>query len=292
MIKPNRIKNTVILVIFLSLLSCSDKPKNKIEQNNPILQSYRLIDSGRTDEAILLLESSIKKDPQNRKLKFTLISAYAHKAGFKAQNLTDLLTSAQQFKELNKKINTQQNITYSSSLNERLDANLLKLTKMFIYISRALEIFRKIPNVDYQHLAYLQHAISLFDGLYPLNPTESMYRAILNTLFFKHIVFNQVLNQSHHSIRENNTNKCKIHIPTLNQSLIQAGDTLIEVLLDFSVAQPNEVKSVQSSIDKISRTVTEITLITETLLVFDISIYVYSNNEPIQSEINNFLKCQ
>jgi len=267
-----------ILILILIFSGCK---KNNQPKEDSIVKAYRLIDQQRTNEAIDLLESDLKTDPNNNEMKFVLASAYAHKAGIKIQKLVPIITQLEKFRgfknkkanvkkefdynqlDQNKKniVNKENSISSSTQINSSGEKQINKLaitaSNFFGRMSSILETYAAIPSVSTYQVEFIKHAISLINSIgTQVNQEQALYRALLEVILFKYLMDEIVTDETiDTSIIENQ--RCIINQDKLNESITLLGNLVIDINKDMALANPKHAEHLVKMNKDINQQITQ-----------------------------------
>lgn len=223
-----------LFLSFIVLGACSKRPETV--QENPVTKAYRLVDSGRADEAIYLLEVERESRPQSRELVVALISAYANMAGIKFQKiLPAFLKIAGKERNPDSLENIFSNEVGSFVvLNNAL--NFLQKQKAFI------EKFAMIPQMESSKIVYLRHAIGLFGNTgVSFKSTDLLYKALLEVILVKSLIAEYFFDTSREAaFSEDQINKCTIKVSRVRTRIYETSELIIDVYNDLGVVFPEK----------------------------------------------------
>lgn len=250
-----------VYIVFV-LLSCSKKTKYQ-NQSDVLVESYRLIDEQRTDEAIQLLENALKQDGQNKELKVALASAFAHKAGFKVQKLVTAIKQIEKLSKVEKeeKKNKQKREEQErarkesggdSNNDKKIDENAFEVAFLLQKYTIFLETFASIPSVSNEQSKMLLHAVSIMNELGTnIEQKHAVYRAILNILIVKYYMTDGLVNDPELSLIKNKET-CEIDTQNLSLYFRELGQIIIDIHYDFAIAQPNHADGLKNNAKSIA----------------------------------------
>lgn len=265
---------SVLLLAMLFVVGCSkDKSAAK---NDEILKAYRLIDDQRTDEAIELLESSLRKNPNQYDQKVVLASAYAHKAGIKVQKLVKAVQLSKNLKDLKKKLP---------------DQSSRSLAALFMRLSKALSTFNAIPSVSVEQSEYLRHAIEILKSLEDqIRPHDAVYRAVLNIVLFKHIFEQNLFGKGDDDDLASNA-RCRVDLDLVQSTVKVLGQIMIEVFVDTAYANPKNAKGLDERIKKTEEFVISVSSLSESLTLSNDLSNGYLKSVALESGFGKIIKC-
>lgn len=261
---------------------------HETQKQDVVLESYRLIDSQRTDEAIELLEDALKNDPENYDYQATLASAYAHKSGIKIQRLIPAVNQISKTKLDSDLINQ---IESNSPLISKIDKNILVFIGSISKISRYLQIFDSLPTIEKNQKIYLEQAIGKLNDLGGrIKPEDAIYRAALEIILFKHI-FNEELLGQPLAVSEKETDTCHVDLLKLNSTVSSLGKLLIDIFGDIGFANPNQAESMKKLAEQTSQSILNISNTITTVTAIDEASNLFLKQSLIQSSFGKILKC-
>lgn len=273
------------LVAFSSGCAKSSSPS----MDDPILNSYRLIDEHRTDEAIELLESSSAEEPTRTDLKSVLASAYAHKAGIRIQTLVPVFFQADKVKKVEVSVEAEESKTLTAG--QQLNHSVVSLGQLLKRFSGFSEAYASIPLVDRTRVIYLIHAIDVLNEIGPnLKPEDALYRAVLETILFKYILAEELIGEFMAS-GTNNEKNCHLNLGHVNDSVIKLGRLLIQVYTDIGTANPAMSADTKKISEKTADAVSNVTIATTAVTVLDEAATMFMKQTLIQNGFGKIIKC-
>jgi hypothetical protein len=280
---------TVIPMAAAVLAACAPANENKVLQNErPLNQVYRLIDAQRSDEAITLAEQLVDSNSSDREAKVALASAYAHRAGIKIQGLAQVVSASKNSSILAS--TPQSSIALVLNPGQKIDSTLTDSTLILSQILKVSQIYTSIPNIDLNGRTYLQLAIRTIDRIDDVNQTEAIYRAVLRIVLFKHLLATELLGDIE---RPNNLEKsCLVDLNRLNDSILNLGRTLINIMADISIAHPDQEKSLNIQRAAIADAVSKLTIVTTSLIVIDEASNLLLKQSLIQRGLGKAIQCK
>lgn len=222
-------KFVCLLLIGLALASCSKKEE---PQESTMMRSYRLIDEGRSDEAIDLLEQAEDENPKDIAIKVTLASAYARKANVRVQTLAPVVFAVQKYDALQ---DANAKGTSSSSAAKGVGLVLSAIER----VSSIWAIYAAIPNMEKDQLPYLKHAVQILDAVAgELTPKDHVYRGILKAVILKSVIENELMTS--HDLTDETFDACKPNFVALQSALNDIAKVLNDILDDMVIANPHQ----------------------------------------------------
>lgn len=251
-----------VLMLSVVFSGCGQKAKT---QKDPVVESYRLIDENRTDEAIELLESELKANPtkdQKLKMKLALASAFAHKAGVRVNKLVNMVKKLEPVSKIELK---RDPLEPSASANEKIDQQILGITQMIKAFSGVLDFYAAIPNLQQSSdVSFVKNAVSILEDIEDIKPEDALYRAILRIIVFKHSIADLIGQSSPLQM-----NDCKPDLLDLSARLSNAGYIFIELLSDLAIASPKQADALNSKASEIGSFVSDFSIFAATTTALD-----------------------
>ncbi|MGE0632500.1 MAG: tetratricopeptide repeat protein [Pseudobdellovibrionaceae bacterium] len=221
--------NKILLLSFCAFLALNGCGRLEKKSESPQLKSYKLIDAGRSDEAIVLMERELEANPENRSYRMTLASAYAHKAGFKIQKLLPLIKNG-------KPLPSWKSIQKANAKKSKTELATLKLSWHLRNYLHFMETYRSIPDIHEDKIGYLRAAIETMQVLEKPYPEEALYRTVLNVLLLKYQIQNEILG------KKKSQDTCKIDLSFIEDRIKSVGETLIDMMSDMEIVTPKKKK--------------------------------------------------
>jgi len=214
------------------------------QYDREIIEAYKLIDSGQTDRAIEKLNQMLTKNPNDTQLRVTLASAYARHAGI---SMTDFFPLA---KTLSQTTGTNRKRKRTRALFERLairippeynDAfKIIDALNRFVFeLSDFMERFEKIPAIQPHQIPAILHAIYTLDGIVGITPGDSLFKALLKAVRFKHNFLNAKIIAPSYS--------CQESIQVLSNHIIAMSADIIDIFVDLEIAFPERAQNLNKS---------------------------------------------
>lgn len=269
---------TILLISVLAFVGCSRQKKQ--QSDNVLLESYRLIDEQRDDEAIELLQNALQKDPNNREYRMTLASAYAHYAGIKIQKLAPLVAS---FDSLSKAFNNSKEISKISQVDVTLESWVTLLQQF----SGIFSAYSSIPELAPDKVIYVEQAIKEINLLGKLSQNEAIYRGILRIILIKNKINTKLLGQ----FTNENPDQCKVDIDSMNQNILGIGRDVIAAMEDIQTANPDKAGEITQWKKKTADMVSDLSLITTSAMVLDEVSTIALKKSIIEEGFLKLLKC-
>ena len=269
-----------LVMLFLSVLMLTSCSGDKREQESGKMHAYRLIDAGRVDEAIVLLEQSHSDNPDNVEVTVTLASAYARKAGVRIQTLAPSVFAIQKLNQL-KAVDT-------NDTKEPTEIGRVFFT--FSQFSDIWSIYAAIPKVTPSELDYLTHAIELMDeNADSLAASDHVYRAILKTVFLKSLLERDVLTDPDAALP--NLDVCKLDFTRLQVTLEKISAVLSDVIDDVAIASPSEKVAMMDLKDRVTKNISATRASLTSLSSGDVSIQNTIREMTVARGFSKILQC-
>lgn len=285
MLKPYHVIKTIIfpffLVATLATTACSNKGRPK--GTDVVSRAYQMIDAQQPNEAIHLLEKSLRDEPQNRDYKAVLASAYAHRAGFKVQKLVPILKKAQDF----------QRLQGENSAGDPQNLKPLALdAKSLISKAGALhEVFSSIPAIEVQQVPDLSHAIDLLGDLGPeMRPSDAIYRVVLQIILFKHYLVERLLGESPAKTNQE-LESCRIDSAGFVDSFQILSNLLLSVYADLSIAHPSQTATFERLSSETSNSVSSALKTTNSISTLDKNSLMFLKFTIIKAGFGKVILC-
>lgn len=227
------------IVISFGVVACAPGGE---QESDPILKSYRLIDTQRTDEAIELLEVELSRDPKRDELRIALASAYAHKAGMKIQKFVGIVTQSERLEKLIKSMDERKPPAEKTTAVDEASLRMANVLKRFSVVA---EIYAGVPSIESQNVIYLQHAIHLLSEDKSIPAKNVVYRLILQILLFKHFLNEKWISEPE-VINGKKIKQCSLSAATVNDNIVNLGRLLINIVHDVGYVDPNQAAKMKS----------------------------------------------
>lgn len=265
------------LVLGTTLMGCGARratpaPQSQTQINNVLLESYRLIDHQRYDEAVQILESQISESPQSLDLHMAAASAYASKAGVKPVEFLRVAMTAASF-IVKGKAKAEQTVAANigtadvktADVKEDKSENGQKLLQAAASFSKgsalAMEIFEELPVVSRDGEVLLREAIKQIGSLETqLRISDIRYRIVLRAIYLKsHLLhFNDKALPASQEVPY-----CLDEVVTLKKEIITVGKNLSLLFADLAASShPDQVsqwKSASEDTAKVADLTAEVT---------------------------------
>ncbi len=234
----------VFLLVFLlgSGLSCQNSQTKEDEEDQKIAKATRMIDDGNYDGAISLLESYLSTQTAGERVKITLASAYAGRAGVRVENFWDLLIGFDAFDPHKKPeviehlIPLEKRPRGLSEDEKKLLDRLNSAWNEFRFLQRKAD---KVPLVDPAKRGDLMRARDLLADT-PSRGSK-LYRALLTVSFLKSDFASATL--WYESWAKKNYRMCEPESRNLGVWIYRSMKLVQEGLIDFSVAYPEHYEN-------------------------------------------------
>ncbi|MBT4760766.1 MAG: hypothetical protein HOO06_03625 [Bdellovibrionaceae bacterium] len=277
----------MFLILVVATTSCSDK---RTGNTSVVLSSYRLIDSGRTNEAIELLEAELETESSVKvryDINMALASAYAHKSGINIQSLIPVLKKAETINTLKKTFSDEPK---NNSTSAEVNMEARRVSYSLIKVSQAFEAYASIPVISVMKSNYIRKAIEILEEPgSSVNPEDALYRALIKIILFKHLLAENLLGEF---IQPKNTaEECRINLGAVNDDIIELGKVLIDVFNDIGFANGSLAEDMRVLSEKTAEMVSSLTLGTTSLIVIDEASSVFFRRSIIENGFGKIIKC-
>ena len=190
-------QNSTLFLVFsllLTLGACSPQ-KDSAAVNDPLESSYRLMDQGKTNEALEKLEDLLKRDSRPE-IREALASAYAERAGIRISQFLDVAASFQSgvansnegplpqtrdriysdspFGQMLARLQTSPEFANNSELRKMI----MKLLEFDLWMQK----LSALPVVQANQITDLNRAIKVLENA---RPGGRLYRALLGLVVYK-----------------------------------------------------------------------------------------------------------
>lgn len=282
----------ILIIIYLSfvILSCAKKENNS-SHKDVVVESYRLIDEKRTDEAIQLLENALKDDEQNVDLKMELASAYAHKAGFRIQKL---VPAVKQIEKLNKilKEEKKKKEEKNPAAEKKIDENASEIASILLKYTIFLETFASIPSPSQEESKILSHAISIINDLgNAIQPKHAIYRAVLSILLIKYYMTNGLVDDPELALIKNKE-FCQIEVKNLSLYIRKLGELIVDVHYDLAIAHPNQSIGLRNNAESIAHSLAVVAQQTTNSVDMNSMLLNVLNKELLGAFLQKYVQCE
>jgi hypothetical protein len=183
-----------------------------MDRQGAVLESYRLIDLGRQDEAVAMLESRLNENPNDLELRMAAASAFASKAGVKAADFVPVIVKAVDFSKshrLRKESlaaaaaasaaaaviaatagDQNPQASQSKSNNESKTAAAKAAFDSVVYYTQMMklmaEVFKGLPSVSRENEGLMLEALRHTTAIEPqLRLADYRYRVVLRVILLK-----------------------------------------------------------------------------------------------------------
>lgn len=286
--------NKFCLIIFCFLwvtLSCAKKESVKSEKN-VVVESYRLIDEKRTDEAIQLLENALKDDEQNVDLKMALASAYAHKAGFRIQKLVPAVKQIEKLNKILKEEEKKKKEERNSVTGKKIDENASEIAFVLLKYTIFLETFASIPSPSQEESKILLHAISIINDLgNDIQPKHAIYRVVLSILLIKYYMTNGLVDDPEFALIKNKES-CEIEVKNLSLYIRKLGELIVDVHYDLAIAHPNQSTDLRKNAESIARSLSVVAQQATNTVDINRMLLNVLNKELLGSFLQKYVQCE
>ena len=231
----------MILATMLALTSCS--PNKSGTQSPPPLQTAtQLIDQGRYDEAIQILESD-RAPKDDAKVTTTLASAYAARAGIKVEDFWGFVFGYDRLLFVNQGQSSNESVPISIDVKavpagispstvdflKNLNVNLTQLNSI-------IDRIKQIPYVPTDRRPDLIKAIAVLERT--KQPGSRLYRSVLSVIMLRSEF--QDLSPNLGAWAKAKYNLCDENLSSFADLLIDVRDRLLSMADDLTYAYPSK----------------------------------------------------
>ncbi len=267
-------------------LSCTKRSEPAAA--DPILESYRLIDAGRYDEAIALLESTKQNAPDKQRHLEALSSAYAGYAGVDLKSLSSVINEISNLEKLESNSNTPLS-------DRKVDRFIVSVIEIVRQAYGFMSIYSAIPSIPQNKLIFLTEAIKTLDGLPAILPRNALYRAILRIVEMKSLLAIELETSViavQVSSRNSTEQDCKIDLSELGQLVLKLAERLAKTLIDVRIARPSLAPVLEPMEQSVASSATEVGLVLATAVVIDELSLIVLEETLISSGLGKLVQCR
>ena len=172
-----------ILSLILSLVLCAAcTSSHESSDSDEVLVGYRLIDQGKSNEAIEHFQILVERDQDSDEYRRGLSSAYALRGGFKIQNL---IQPMKEVEAADKNKEEVQNLVNSLIEKDPVFAELKKFVGVHMELLVFIRKFQAVPTASVAEREDLQLSMSVLRSMKVMTQGDYLYMAILKTLILK-----------------------------------------------------------------------------------------------------------
>lgn len=273
------------------LCSCGAQPKDQsinvktASSEEIVLQAYKLIDLDRTQEAVHLLEESIKSKSQDYELRTTLASAYAHMAGINIQRLYPMINKVMVASKRSEIIKTPPKILYKEF---PLESNLIALAKLTNSVSFLSAVFVAMPQIHVSKRTLLYEALDHFAAVEKsLKRGDLIYRTALRLL----IIRGELSDGVKESLEINAQNKCELKIEKFKSSIVSAQKLAAKSMLDMAAIDKKKAQSWLRRIESSTKFVERLTFVSDTAIILDEGLNIFVKQQLFGPMFGKLLEC-
>jgi hypothetical protein len=221
---------------------------------DPLVNAYKLLDQGRSAEAVALLEQLHSENPNDKKTTVILASAYASLAGLQVYSFYDLFYDAmfsRPWVELTKtKTKTMDmptlNIPSPDELKKKTPSEVMNIVlqnfvKALGALSQISNILEKIPSLTAETKPYLEQAIILLDSIDKPEKAHAVFRALLRATYLKNMIATELSPDSTSDIvNYDSTGHCHFRPEMLSRGITEVGKIAGKLMNDLSIGFPKD----------------------------------------------------
>lgn len=287
------------IFVLLLILGCGKTQSDKINGNLQ-MRAYRLIDDNQIDDAISLLSHEIDKrdeaapggfddSPETSKLRVTMASAYAKKAGVQifeiAKSLKILLeissykiykphqslTGAKPSKEKpatspdhgdsNESGHVFQSPVHSGPIENKIlkgiqfknaSRDYFDFLESFLEYFKFLQMTLVLPKVTQENYIYLYQSIKILNSAPNLSPGDFVYSAFLKAIQFRTIIESEEFKKNlPYLVKEEN--QCIAMFGKFGENSSRAIKMLLSGLNDLEKAMPEKKEELRKSSEELTQ---------------------------------------
>jgi hypothetical protein len=280
-----------MLSAVLALSGCGRGQGDK--SDDKVVTAYKLIDAGRDEEAVAMLEDELTRLPgkgaEHNRLTVVLASAYAHRAGFKVQRLAKVFAAGKNKVKFDVGLKLDNNPKFTKE--ESVDRFLAGVSVFFASIANLNGYYTAVPNIRPDKVKYLEFAVRLLDSIdnEEIEQGDALYRAVLKTVYLKYYIANNVVGIK--QVADINLASCSVDFDKTAVALKEIGRILIDVLGDLGRAQPSKSPDYVKQQYKVSAAVGDLTSISTSVSLVDEVTMRTVKRTLVQTGLQNLLKC-
>ncbi len=276
------------LIVSIAIIGCDSKKSNDMAESDVNLKASRLLDDNRPKEAITLLESELDKNPQDNKIRMSLVSAYAYIGGVRISRLIKMFKSLESLKAISE---PYPEISDSMLDSEKSSLNALKVAMVLEKSAVIFRTYQNIPTLTTDDGNYLKQAIVVAKDLVDPSQEDSLYKAILELIYLKHILATQVFSSL--GVADIDQKKsCKPDIGRIHDSFLEIGNLMIDMYSDAAIAHPKMSERLKSLSEQTANQISDLTIASTGLILLDEASILFLNKALIQQGFTKLLNCE
>lgn len=231
------LKGTLLAIAFL-FSACTPSAKEAQSETDQVkIRAYRLIDSQRADEAILVLEKQLEITPNSTELKTVLASAYAHSAGVRMHQFLAVLS---RFQNKSNEISSLKVSTSKKQLateQRESEESLEKTLKILSQTQAIIQALNDLPTLSSADEVKLQYAIQILSELsVNISQEDALYRGLLRLVLVKSSL--QRLTQTKMKVSQATDGTCEIDTAEVSDNMNDFVVHMILLYQDLGLGQP------------------------------------------------------
>lgn len=237
---------TVCIILFgLVAAGCSGKRDSQESGSATLLNTYRLIDENRSEEAIVILEAELDRHPNDVRLQLALASAYSSLAGVDITKLFPSIENAvikKDFKKIRDQLDKKRQSLKTATTSEKKAALTIESwVALFRLISLSFETFNQIIEVNPDKLVYLYEAIGIVENIERKSRGNYLFLAVLELVAFK----NELMTSSLPKVisQQKQTNRCQVDVANVPQIAIFIKESIRHIVTNLAKAYPKQEKT-------------------------------------------------
>jgi hypothetical protein len=248
--------------VAAALLITTGCDSSKPTDTTALIKGYKLIDSNRSDEAIISLETAVQSDPQNPDKLIALSSAYAAYAGVSIPTLFPVIDKMLIKKDLvailkdmkKNRLDFDRDSAAKKSY-ERLKDLASAWMDLMTFISMSFDSFNLLPELTSEKTQYLRQAISIAESIRPQKKGYALYSAVLRLVLLKNDLIHDSLPSVMHG---DDKGICRLYLNTVPDFAHNLQDSVDRIFNDLKIAFPKQKNSYQKMMTSFQDTVREI----------------------------------
>lgn len=282
---------SVVLLFAFPLLGC--QPSRKSSSETPLVKAYKLIDHQHEDDAIVILEQEISRTPdetaEKTDLQVALASAYAHKAGFRAQRLGGILALGKHKISFDQKFSTDRP---GQSSVQKVDFLLNGISGLMGGVQGVMAYFNAVPEIQSKDEKYLDYSMRILDSLEYKYMTEgeAVFRAVIRAIYLKNYLAAHVFYEGPSA--EYDVSTCQINFAQLTQATARTTHVGLSILEDLAFATPKKAKDFEKLRKQLVSSAADLTTVTTSVSLLDEASMLIAKRAVVESGLRNLLTCR
>ncbi len=285
-------RHVLAIAIALSLGACGNGERT---HESPSLRATRLIDLGRAEEAIDLLENELAAHPEEREARLTLASAFAQTANVNFQRLRPVVERAVEYQAHAKKIADDfrdVNGAGSTTVERKLD----QVARLSTQVSQFAELTVLLPRLKEADAALVRHAIAILEeGGDARSPSDLLYTVLLRTILLRDLLVVKVYREFT-PLRANAIKrgaKCTIDFTSLTQTLKEATEHVVKGSQELATASPKHATDALRAGDGLAAALGALTTGSATLMMTDeVASVASGERDIIENGLGHLIRCE